>query len=134
LDRARFQIVSVGRAPEVLIDPSHLHQVLWNLCENAFKYACPGEGSIDLKIGRLQGSERPYLEVGDRGKGISESDAERIFEPFFTGEGDGTGLGLFICRELCECNRATLIYQPRAGGGSVFRITFSDPQRWENNA
>ena len=134
LDRDRLRVASAGPAPEIQIDPSQLHQVLWNLCENAFKYACPDDGPIDLKIGRLRGSERPYLEVGDRGKGISESDAERIFEPFFTGEDGGTGLGLFICRELCECNQATLIYQTRPGGGSVFRITFSDPQRWENNA
>ncbi|MCH8895778.1 MAG: hypothetical protein IH927_05900 [Proteobacteria bacterium] len=133
VDRARLQVASAGPAPEVQIDPSHLHQVLWNLCENAIKYACPDDGPIDLKIGRLRASERPYLEVGDRGKGISEADADRIFEPFFTGEQGGTGLGLFICRELCECNRATLIYQPRPGGGSIFRITFSDPQRWENN-
>ncbi|MCZ6560629.1 MAG: HAMP domain-containing sensor histidine kinase [Gammaproteobacteria bacterium] len=130
--RERLLISCAGPPPEVQIDPSHLHQVLWNLCENAIKYACGKDQVIDLKIGRLRGSDRPCLEIGDRGKGISETDAERIFEPFFTGDNGGTGLGLFICRELCECNGASLIYQPRPGGGSVFRITFSDPQRWEN--
>ena len=60
-----------------------------------------------------------------------QADAERIFEPFFTGSKGGTGLGLFIARELAQCNRAALIYEPRTGGGSIFRVVFADPQRWE---
>lgn len=134
LARDRIDVISDGPAPEVQIDLSHLHQVLWNLCENAIKFGCPNDESIELRFGRLRGSDRPFLEVSDRGNGISEAEAERIFEPFFTGNGGGTGLGLFICRELCECNRATLLYLPRSGGGSVFRITFADPQRWEQKA
>jgi two-component system sensor histidine kinase PilS (NtrC family) len=114
---------------EVSADPSHLHQVLWNLCDNAFKYA-PGSGSVELRWGRAALSARPYLEVCDRGPGISPDDAERIFEPFFTGNKGGTGLGLFLARELCQCNGAVLIYEPRQGGGSIFRVVFADPQRW----
>jgi two-component system sensor histidine kinase PilS (NtrC family) len=56
---------------------------------------------------------------------------DRIFEPFFTGRKGGTGLGLFIARELCQLNRAILLYEPRADSGSIFRLVFSDPQRWE---
>lgn len=116
---------------EVRFDPSHLHQVVWNLCDNAIKYAAPREGTTaEIKLGRLTPSYRPYLEVADRGPGIEPSAADRIFEPFFTGPNGGTGLGLFISRELCELNRAILIYEPRNGGGSLFRIVFSDPQRW----
>ncbi len=117
---------------EVLIDPTHLHQIMWNLCENAIKYASDTPlPTIELRAGRTRQNNRPYLEVADRGPGIEDVSAEQIFEPFFTGETGGTGLGLFICRELCECNRATLIYLPRDRGGSVFRIIFSDPKRWE---
>jgi two-component system sensor histidine kinase PilS (NtrC family) len=117
---------------EVRIDPSHLHQVVWNLCENAIKYGEPRGGiSLEIKIGRLNPSNRPYLEVADRGPGIEAIAADRIFEPFFTGHRGGTGLGLFIARELCQLNRAVLIYEPRGGDGSVFRVVFSDPQRWE---
>jgi two-component system, NtrC family, sensor histidine kinase PilS len=117
---------------EVRIDPSHLHQVVWNLCDNAMKYGEPLEGiSFDIKIGRLNPSNRPYLEVSNGGPGIEPHSVDRIFEPFFTGRKGGTGLGLFIARELCQLNRAILLYEPRGGDGSIFRIVFSDPQRWE---
>ena len=117
---------------EVRVDPSHLHQILWNLVENATKYGLATPGSrIELRTGRLSGSGRPYLEVADRGPGIDPAAAERIFEPFFTSESGGTGLGLFISRELAQSNGALLVYEPRAGGGSIFRLVFADPQRWE---
>jgi two-component system sensor histidine kinase PilS (NtrC family) len=117
---------------EVRIDPSHLHQVVWNLCDNALKHA-PGTNdvAVEIRVGRLIPSGRPYLEVSDRGPGIDPQFVERIFEPFFTGGKGGTGLGLFIARELCQLNRAVLLYAARIGGGSTFRIVFSDPQRWE---
>jgi two-component system sensor histidine kinase PilS (NtrC family) len=117
---------------EVRIDPSHLHQVVWNLCDNAMKYGEPLEGiSFDVNLGRLNPSNRPYLEVSNHGPGIEPKSVDRIFEPFFTGRKGGTGLGLFIARELCQLNRAILLYETRGGDGSVFRIVFSDPQRWE---
>jgi two-component system sensor histidine kinase PilS (NtrC family) len=117
---------------EVRIDPSHLHQVVWNLCDNAIKYGeARGGISVEIKLGRLNPSNRPFLEVADRGPGIDPRAVDRIFEPFFTGRKGGTGLGLFIARELCQLNRAILLYEPRSGDGSLFRIVFSDPQRWE---
>jgi two-component system sensor histidine kinase PilS (NtrC family) len=117
---------------EVRFDPSHLHQVVWNLIENAIKYGEARAGiSVEIKLGRLNPSNRPFLEVADRGPGIEPQAVDRIFEPFFTGRKGGTGLGLFIARELCQLNRAILLYEPRSGDGSIFRIVFSDPQRWE---
>jgi two-component system sensor histidine kinase PilS (NtrC family) len=120
---------------DVRVDPTHVHQLLWNLCENALKYGRTPQHPepIEIRTGRIVGSDRPYLEVLDRGPGIPRVDSERIFEPFFTsGQSQGgTGLGLFIARELAQCNRAILVYEPRTGGGSIFRIVFADPQRWE---
>ncbi|MDE2348906.1 MAG: HAMP domain-containing histidine kinase [Gammaproteobacteria bacterium] len=113
---------------EVRFDPSHLRQVVWNLCDNALKYGADG---IDIRLGRLLPNNRPFLEVVDRGPGIDTQAIDRIFEPFFTGRKGGTGLGLFIARELAQLNRAVLLYEARAGGGSIFRIVFADPQRWE---
>lgn len=114
------------------MDRTHLHQVLWNLCDNAVKYASEAAGaiSVDLYCGQLEGSGRPYVDVIDSGPGISPEMAEQIFEPFYTAQPGGTGLGLYISRELCERNGATLRYLARADGGSVFRIVFSDPNRW----
>ncbi|MGA2777899.1 MAG: HAMP domain-containing sensor histidine kinase [Steroidobacteraceae bacterium] len=117
---------------EVRFDPSQLHQAVWNLCDNGVKYGEVRDGvSVEIRIGRLKSNERPFLEVADRGEGIAADAVDRIFEPFFTGGKGGTGLGLFIARELCQLNRAILLYEPRDGGGSVFRIVFADPQRWE---
>jgi two-component system sensor histidine kinase PilS (NtrC family) len=119
---------------EVLMDPTHLHQIAWNLCDNAVKYASAEAGAIavELSAGLLE-SGRPYIEVADRGPGIEPSKVEQIFEPFYTGQPSGTGLGLYISRELAERNGATLRYYPRAGGGSVFRLVFADPTRWHTN-
>jgi two-component system, NtrC family, sensor histidine kinase PilS len=120
---------------DVRADPSHLHQILWNLCENALKYGSVPEAPVafELATGRIAANNRPYLEVADRGPGIPGADSERIFEPFFTtgAAGSSTGLGLFIARELANANGAVLLYEARTGGGSIFRLVFADPQRWE---
>jgi two-component system sensor histidine kinase PilS (NtrC family) len=132
IPRARIAFIEEADDLEVRIDPSHLHQVVWNLCDNAIKYGESRAGtSLEIRLGRLNPGYRPFLEVADRGPGIESQVADRIFEPFFTGRKGGTGLGLFIARELCQLNRAVLLYEPRAGDGSIFRIVFSDPQRWE---
>ena len=119
----------------VRVDPTHLRQVVWNLCDNAVKYASEAAGviAVELKCGKLPGTGRPFLDIADRGPGIDPSRVDEIFEPFYTAGRGGTGLGLFISRELCECNGATLRYLPRPGGGSVFRIVFADPERWQIN-
>ncbi len=114
----------------VRMDPTHLHQVLWNLCRNAVHYASDDGSDLCIRAGRVATTSRPFVEVLDRGPGIDEQFRETVFEPFFTRAKDGTGLGLFLARELCEVNRATLQYESRDGGGSCFRIIFADPQRW----
>jgi two-component system sensor histidine kinase PilS (NtrC family) len=130
--KTRIAVLEDAGDLEVRFDPSHLHQVVWNLCENAIKYGEARAGiSVEIKLGRLNPSNRPFLDVADRGPGIEPQAVDRIFEPFFTGRNGGTGLGLFIARELCQLNRAILLYEPRDGDGSIFRIVFSDPQRWE---
>jgi two-component system sensor histidine kinase PilS (NtrC family) len=131
-DPAMFRLQAGGGAIQVQFDPTHLHQVLWNLCDNSLKHAAIGRSEpVVLRTGRIASTGRPYVEVVDRGIGIDPANAERIFEPFFTDKAGGTGLGLFISRELCQTNGALLAYESRAGGGSVFRVIFADPQRWE---
>ena len=118
---------------EIRMDPSHLRQVLWNLCDNAVKYANTADSTlIELGIGRTTRTGQPYLEVLDHGQGIDEKIADKIFEPFFTERSGETGLGLYISRELCELNRATLVYRASEAGGSIFQVVFADPDRWED--
>ena len=78
------------------------------------------------------GPPRVRVTVRDNGPGIPPEHLLRIFDPFFTTKpvGKGTGLGLFLARELAQTNGATLIYEPRTSGGSLFRIVFRDPERW----
>jgi two-component system sensor histidine kinase PilS (NtrC family) len=131
LPAERLAVSSLLGDVEVQVDPSQLRQIVWNLCENAVKYGMsPGNETIELRIGRLASTARPFLEVADRGTGIPAQHRERIFEPFFTGNERGTGLGLFLSRELAQTNGATLLYEPRTSGGSLFRIVFRDPERW----
>ena len=110
----------------VYMDPNHLHQVLWNLCVNASKHGTsPGtEPKLLLQYGVSGDSGAPYLDVIDFGPGIDPSVQSQLFEPFFTTHSSGTGLGLYICRQLCEKNEGDLIYISRSNYGSCFRIQF----------
>src|SRR5690606_39627132 len=71
----------------------------------------------------------PVLELLDDGPGVQADQQQHIFEPFYTTDSKGTGLGLYISRELCESNQAHLAYHPRPEGGSCFRITFAHPRK-----
>ena len=113
----------------IQFDPMHLHQVLWNLCRNAEKYARDDSTKLHIDI---QGSHPSHtrdimLNIIDNGKGVPERNIERLFEPFFTTstKGEGTGLGLFMARELCLSNGATLEYVKLPAGGACFRLIFS---------
>lgn len=126
----RIELIEDAADLEVRCDRSQLHQIAWNLADNALKHNADQPGPIELRIGRPAAAQRPFLEVADRGRGVPEALVERIFEPFVTSAPRGTGLGLYLARELAQANGATLIYEARPGGGSVFRLVFSDPLRW----
>ena len=113
-----------GESLPVRFDPSHLHQVLWNLCQNGVRAAAAApDPKVMITAGRA--GRRPYLEVQDRGPGIDPETAQKLFEPFFTTAADGTGLGLYIARELTECNEGRLEHLPGAEGAR-FRLSFPD--------
>jgi two-component system, NtrC family, sensor histidine kinase PilS len=129
----RLRAIGPTADVEVRADPSQLRQIVWNLCENALKHGAGDnpDTPIEIRCGRMSPNSRPFLEIADRGSGVPAEHAERIFEPFFSGRNGGTGLGLFLARELAQTNGATLLYEPRTGGGSIFRLVFADPRRWE---
>ena len=70
---------------------------------------------------------RPVVDVADRGPGIPEAVVAQLFRPFYTTSEHGTGLGLYIARELCRANEATLEFVPVPGGGSCFRLAMAGP-------
>ena len=108
------------------VDSGHLKQILDNLCHNAMKYGNAGKGENSIEIFRK--NHCFCIAVVDRGPGISAENIEKIFEPFFTTSNSGTGLGLYISRELAELNRASLEYESLSGGGSCFRLCLPDAQ------
>jgi two-component system sensor histidine kinase PilS (NtrC family) len=110
----------------VFFDRGHLQQVLWNLCRNALRYGQKLNGSLMLTMSIEDG--RAVLDVQDDGPGISAEHQGKLFEPFFTTAAEGTGLGLYIAKELCEANSARLEYHADHGRpGACFRITFGEP-------
>ena len=108
-------------------DPAHLHQIVWNLCRNALKYAHedPRRLQLDLQGGNPTHTRDIMLNVIDNGRGMTEEQRQRLFEPFFTTSTQGTGLGLFMSRELALSNGASLEYIALPTGGSCFRLVFS---------
>jgi two-component system sensor histidine kinase PilS (NtrC family) len=114
----------------VRFDASQFHQIVWNLCQNALHH---GKGTSTVKLalkgGHTLESHSPFLDIVDAGPGIDPETAQHIFEPFFSTAKEGTGMGLYIARELCVGNQARLNYIPSMRGGSQFRIAFADPRR-----
>jgi two-component system sensor histidine kinase PilS (NtrC family) len=114
---------------EILFNPGQLEQVLTNLCENGLRYSAKltGTAHIIIKVESSREEGLPVLLVIDDGEGIPESLSQQVFEPFFTTEKSGTGLGLFICREICDANRARLSNNTSHQGKNTFQISFSNP-------
>jgi two-component system sensor histidine kinase PilS (NtrC family) len=111
----------------VCVDPDQLQQVVGNLSQNALRHSpeFAGEALIAFKTG-YDPEQRPYLDTIDWGSGVAPEIVDNIFDPFFTTTPKGTGLGLYIARELCEGNGGRLDYFPGDKGlGSRFRVTFA---------
>ncbi|WP_374538326.1 two-component system sensor histidine kinase NtrB [Chitinimonas taiwanensis] len=103
-------------------DEGQLHQVVWNLCRNGWRYCSQQDGALSLKVAPL--GDAWALQVRDDGAGVPLEDVGKLFEPFFTTDSKGTGLGLYIAREICAGNDSVLEYVP-VSLGACFRITFS---------
>ncbi len=118
---------------EVRVITSQLQQILNNLVENGLRYSAKAtneenlliKGRLDIKANTL----RPTLQVIDNGIGIDPQTEEHLFEPFHTTESTGTGLGLYISKELCEANQAQLSYRRTKDDKSCFSIHFAHPDR-----
>ncbi|RDD80618.1 two-component sensor histidine kinase [Dyella tabacisoli] len=123
--------VIAGEQPVAAVaDPQQLQQVLWNLVQNALRYGrLPGEPARVMVVARHGEHGVPIIEVIDRGPGIAPKVAAQIFEPFYTTHEYGTGLGLYLARQMSEANQGSLEYVRVAGGGSCFRLMLTPAHR-----
>lgn len=123
---SQIQIKITPEKFDVSFDSSQLHQVMWNLCSNAINHSNRELGNIIINInGEIDDNTRqPYIDIIDNGPGINEETQTHIFEPFFTTSTKGTGLGLYITKEVIESNRAKIRHIPQPAGGTCFRIYF----------
>jgi len=109
-----------------LFDVEHFDQVLWNLCSNARLHNEEANLTITIKCWRAHNGTA-VIDIMDNGQGISDIDRENLFEPFYSTHHAGTGLGLFIIRELCDLNKAN-IECLKHESGAHFRIILSNAQ------
>ncbi len=103
-------------------DRDHLNQIIWNLCRNAWRHCRKQANSIYIGLSAGANENNVYLDIIDDGPGVELQQIKQIFEPFFTTETSGTGLGLYIARELCEANQASLEYIESPSGGHLRMI------------
>ena len=131
LPQERFYLKFEADNLEVLFDPQHLQQIVNNLIQNALRHSEQENNHfrpIVITAGTDAIKKTTYLQVMNYGTGIPKDNRDKLFEPFFTTEASGTGLGLYIARELAECNSARLEYID-IKEGACFQISFSDPRR-----
>ncbi len=129
----RIQIEISPPDTRIRFVPEQLTRVMNNLVENGLRYSLRATGTPTLLLRggippqSLQGT--PCLKVIDDGPGVASGTEENLFEPFNTTETTGTGLGLYISRQLCEANQARLEYGRSDDGRPCFTIYFSHPER-----
>ncbi|HUL97479.1 MAG TPA: ATP-binding protein [Usitatibacter sp.] len=113
--------IQVRTSQRLWFDRQHLDQVLWNVVRNAWRHGRKLPGSVRIVVAASPAPGRLMVDVLDDGAGVPPETVAHLFEPFFTTEGQGTGLGLYIARELCDANGARI--ECIEGGGGHFRIS-----------
>tara|TARA_B110000977_G_scaffold87874_1_gene116902 strand:+ start:8360 stop:9955 length:1596 start_codon:yes stop_codon:yes gene_type:complete len=131
-EHCQIDVTNYPGTINVDFDPIHLSQVLGNLCQNGLRYSAKKTGShkVSIVVGIEELSGVAYLTVIDFGAGVPNDLIGNLFEPFYTTETSGTGLGLYLSKELCEANNAKLSYSNSDVRGSCFHITFFPSSRY----
>ena len=122
IDPGSFTLSIPAKQSRVIFDRRHVNQILWNLCKNGWRHCRQQQASLQLKITSDKSGQFIHILVKDDGSGIDPKIQPHLFEPFMTTEKTGTGLGLFIARELAEANGAKLNYSSTANG-TQFSLT-----------
>ena len=108
----QFIVIANNDTISAKFDPNQMEQVLINLIDNALHHGAKNysDATVFLVINENKEQNQAYIDVIDQGPGIDSTNVEHLFEPFFTTESQGTGLGLYLSREICEANQAHLDY------------------------
>ncbi len=119
-----FQAALDTEETHVLFDKSQLNQCLWKLLDNAVDHASKDNSvpKVRLALARNEESGFCIITVADNGPGISQNQLNKIFEPFYTTRKEGSGLGLYIAKQLCEANQAELTVDSEPGEGAFFHV------------
>ena len=120
-----FKLALINAETMISFDRRHLNQILWNLCKNGWRHSKKSENSLELSLSLTDKTKTIHIEIKDDGDGVPESIRNHLFEPFFTTEKSGTGLGLYIARELADANGAKLEYEAidsTISSGSIFTV------------
>ena len=109
----------------VEFDPENLERVITNLLDNALRHTgkATGRETARIEVSLDFIAHQALIDVIDTGTGVPRADQPKLFEPFFTTVAEGSGMGLYLCKELCEINNASLSYRPTDKGESCFRIS-----------
>ena len=126
LDDKQLDINIRPESMTVFFDQEQLHQIFWNLCSNAINHSGIDKTQLSIKLegGISDETGQPFINISDNGKGIDEAIEAYIFEPFYTTSNEGTGLGLYIIKEIVENNRAKIKHISQSDNGGCFRIYF----------
>jgi two-component system, NtrC family, sensor histidine kinase PilS len=107
-------VLRLPTPPRVRFEPEHLQRVLVNLLDNALRYQSGQAGALQVRLSWQPGASTEgwlMLSVANDGEAMSADTERSLFEPFFSTSSRGTGLGLYICRELCERHSASIDYR-----------------------
>ncbi|MFQ3324112.1 MAG: two-component system sensor histidine kinase PilS (NtrC family) [Pseudomonadales bacterium] len=128
---AEIKLTSIYKNVSVKCDEQQLRQVLNNLIENGLRYSYQHTASYSLEVNLAVNelTELSSVEIIDNGRGIEPKIAAHLFEPFFTSEHNGSGLGLYVARELCEANQLNLAYIKTVDARTCFKISFPHLQK-----
>jgi len=130
----RLRLYLPSRPVHVRFESEHLRRVLINLLDNARRYSNDLIGAIQVAVNISTQGNQGTLSIWSDGPPMDQSVERHLFEPFFSSESRSSGLGLYICRELCEEQGATIAYrrtertvQSKPVGGNEFLVTFQSP-------
>lgn len=113
------------KAPKVFLDPHYMHSVVYNLLNNSLQaLAAAPDGRISVATGWLEAEKEVFLTIADNGPGLEPATLDNLFQPFFTTKENGTGLGLYLARQIMDEHGGRILVTAAPGGGAVVSLRF----------